>query len=147
MICQCFSKLSVCIICAALLRCVALFYECSREYSKAAAKWSLKEIKTSFLRDVAFKFGLSFNKFSFNLVAWTDMTGAFKIMTIKFSYNWQFYERCNIITTLRRISLENNIHSTTAIASRLFWTSLTWFSWSLEYLRNLFLNFVIQCSW
>ena len=45
---------------------------------KAAAKSSLMEIKTFFLRDVASKFELSFNKFSFSLVALTDATGAFK---------------------------------------------------------------------
>ena len=66
-------------ICAAPPSWIALFYsECSQEYSKAAAKLSLKELKTSLLRDVVSKFGLSFNKFSFGLVALTDTTGAFK---------------------------------------------------------------------
>ena len=76
--CQCFSNISS-HICAAPLRCIiALFCsECSREYSKAAAKSSLMEIETSFLRDVASKLGLSFCKFFFRPVALTDTTGAF----------------------------------------------------------------------
>lgn len=62
--CQCFSKISFYIISAAPLRCIALFCsECFRKYSKAAAKSSLKEMKTSFLRDVVTKFELIFNIF------------------------------------------------------------------------------------
>ena len=76
--CQCFSNISSHIICAAPLRCIALFCsECSREYSKAAAKSSLMEIETFFLRDVASKLGLSFHKFFFRPVPLTDTTGAF----------------------------------------------------------------------
>ena len=50
---------------------------------------------------------------------------------------------------LHRESSINNIHSATAIASRLSWTSLRWFSWSLKNLRNLFLKhytvFMVAC--
>ena len=42
--------------------------ESSWEYSKAAAKSSLKEMKLFFLGPVASKFGLRCNKFSFSLV-------------------------------------------------------------------------------
>ena len=49
-----------------------------QEYSKTATKSSLKELKTSLLCDGVSTFGLSFNKFSFSLVALTDTTGAFK---------------------------------------------------------------------
>ena len=77
-----FQKFNFHIICAALLRCAALFFnECSQEYSKAATKSSLKEIKASFLSDVASMFGLSFNKVSFSLVTLPDTTGACKFST------------------------------------------------------------------
>ena len=54
--------------------------ECSQEYSKATAKSSPKEIKTSFLYDVASKYGSTFNKFSFSLVTLTVTMGAFKFL-------------------------------------------------------------------
>ena len=77
-----FQKFNFHIICAALLRCAALFCnECSQEYSKAATKSSLKEIKASFLSDFASAFGLSFDKFSFSLVTLTDTTDAYKFST------------------------------------------------------------------
>ena len=136
-ICQCFSKISFRIICSGLLRCVAFACNaCFENILKPPLNLLWKKPKTSFWRNVASKFGLSFDKFSCSLVAWTDTTGAFKTMTIKFWYNWQFYEY-----------LINNTHGATVIASKLFWKSLKWFSWSLENLRNLFLNFVIKCSW
>ena len=135
--CRWYAKISFRIICAVLLRWVALFVMSVLEkIQKPPLNHLWKKPKTSFWRNGASKFGLSFDKFSCSLVAWTDTTGAFKTMTIKFWYNWQFYEY-----------LINNTHGATVIASKLFWKSLKWFSWSLENLRNLFLNFVIKCSW
>ena len=104
--CQCFSKISF-RICAALLRSITLFCnECSREYFKAAAKSSLMEI-----RDVDSKFELSFNKFSFSLVALPDTTSTFKFFRENFLITDNFMKGASLLC---RESSVIDIHSATA---------------------------------
>ena len=98
-----------------------LFYYVSRYHVMIVLENIVKPLlkhfegkKTFFLHDIASKSGLGFNKFTVSLLALSDNAGAFKFPR----QWWKPFGTTDILWNTLRV----------AIATRLFWTTLTWFS-------------------